>query len=112
MHGDRNRICLARDDEDIFLGPDEGRARPKKMHGAYGRADRKAAYLVGHGNDGGGFARLEIGHCVTIQRSKPSRIIASGNSRPMKTSRLRRGSPSFQGLWWSPSSIMCTPWKT
>ena len=30
----------------------------------------------------------------------------------MKTSRLSRFSPSFQGRWWSPSRIMCTPWNT
>ena len=45
---------------------------------------------VGHRNDGGGFARIELFHHVVIQLSKPSRIICSGNSRPMKTTRLSR----------------------
>jgi hypothetical protein len=34
-----------------------------------------------------------------MQLSKPSRIACSGNSRPMKTSRLWRGSPSFHYRW-------------
>ena len=38
-------------------------------------------------------------HHVVMQRSKPSRIVCSGNSRPMKTRRLSRGSPSFQSRW-------------
>ena len=43
----------------------------------------------------GAVARIELFHHVVIQLSKPSRIICSGNSRPMKTTRLSRGSPSF-----------------
>ena len=41
------------------------------------------------------FAGIELFHHVVIQLSKPSRINCSGNSRPMKTRRLSRGSPSF-----------------
>ena len=36
-------------------------------------------------------AGIELFHHVVMQLSKPSRIICSGNSRPMKTSRLSRG---------------------
>ena len=62
--------------------------------------DGEAAHLVGDGNDGGGMiAGIELGRHVVMQRSKPSRIVCSGNSRPMKTRRLSRGSPSFQALW-------------
>ena len=99
MHGNRSGLCLARDDEDALFRTDKGRLIAHEMHGAHGRANRNGAHLVGDGNDGSGFARLEIGHRATMQLSKPSRIIASGNSRPMKTRRLRRGSPSFHGRW-------------
>ena len=44
--------------------------------------------------------------------SKPLRIMVSGSSRPMNTIRLSRFSASFHSRWWSPSSIMWTPWNT
>ncbi len=65
--------------------------------------------------DGDGGLRaggIELDAHDAMQLSKPSRIACSGNSRPMKTMRLSRFSPSFHFRWWSPSSIMCTPWKT
>ena len=80
---------------DAFLGPDERGAVADKVHGGDGSTDRNRAHLVGDGRNGGLMARLEGAHHETMQRSKPSRIICSGNSRPMKTRRLSRGSPSF-----------------
>ena len=46
------------------------------------------------------------------QARKPSRIAASSRSRPMNTTFDSRFSPGFQSRCGSPSSIMCTPWKT
>ena len=40
-----DRLCLAGDHEDIFLGSDKGRVLAEEMHGAQGRADRKARTL-------------------------------------------------------------------
>ena len=85
---------------DAFLGADEGGALAEKMHRGDGHADRDRAHPVGDRDDGGGVvAGIELFHHVVIQRSKPSRMVCSGNSRPMKTRRLSRGSPSFQARW-------------
>ena len=49
------------------------------------------AHPVGDRGDGGGVrARIELFHHVAMQLSKPSRIVCSGSSRPMKTTRLSR----------------------
>ena len=83
-----------------FLGADKGRVAAEKMHRGDRHADRKRAHAVGDRNDGGGVvAGIELFHHVVIQLSKPSRIICSGNSRPMKMRRLSRASPSFQARW-------------
>ena len=100
MDGDRRHFALPADQEDVFLGADKGRVLAEEMHGRDGRADRDRAHPVGDRCDGGGvLARIELCHHVVIQRSKPSRMLCSGNSRPMKTRRLSRGSPSFQARW-------------
>src|SRR6185312_8575356 len=113
MHGDARDVAFRIHERDIFLGADKAGTLAEKMHGRRRRANRNGAHAVGDGCDGGlPAARLERAHHVVMQLSKPSRIACSGNSRPMKTSRLSRGSPSFHLRWWSPSSIMCTPWKT
>src|SRR5437868_14349718 len=100
------------DDCDLLFSSDEAGGIAKEMHRRHGHAERQRPHLVGHRDDGGGLAGIELFHHVTMQLLKPSRIICSGNSRPMKMTRLSRGSPSFHFRWWSPSSIMCTPWKT
>src|SRR5262249_2185447 len=96
----------------VLLGADKGCTVAEKMYRGDRRADRDRPYAVRQGDDGGPIAGIEIAHHVVMQLSKPARIACSGNSRPMKTRRLWRGSPSFHFRWWSPSSIMCTPWKT
>ena len=81
-------LCAASDGARLVTGGDDGRADPDRAH------------PIGDRRDGGGiFARIELCHHVVIQRSKPSRMVCSGNSRPMKTRRLSRGSPSFQARW-------------
>ena len=67
----------------------------EEIQGGCGLAYRQRPHPVGDGSDGGPFARIELCRHVVIQLSKPSRIICSGNSRPMKTTRLSRASPSF-----------------
>ena len=79
----------------VFLDADKHRGIAEEIDRGDGHADRQRPHLVGDGSDGGRFARIELFHHVTIQLSKPSRIICSGNSRPMKTTRLSRASPSF-----------------
>ena len=99
MNGNTGDLPCSVCEEHIFLGADEGCVIAQKVHGRDRRADRDRAHLIGDGNNGGGFARTEFCHHVVIQLSKPSRIVCSGNSRPMKTRRLWRGSPSFQARW-------------
>ena len=79
----------------VFLGADEHRGIAEEMDRGDGLAYRQHPHLVGDGSDGRGLARIKLFHHATIQLSKPSRIICSGNSRPMKTTRLSRASPSF-----------------
>ncbi len=80
-----------------FLGADKDRALAEEMHGGDRHADRDRAHSVGDRGDGGGvIVGIELCHHVVIQLSKPSRMVCSGNSRPMKTRRLSRASPSFQ----------------
>src|SRR5262245_43113337 len=112
MHFNRRNLTRRGGDGDFLLAPDKTGVVAEEMHGHYGRTQWQRPHAVGHRDDGGGFAGVELFHHVTMQLSKPSRITCSGNSRPMKTTRLSRRSPSFHFRWWSPSSIMCTPWKT
>ena len=100
MDGDPRDFARGIHQRHVFLGADKGRAVAEEMHRGDGHADRDRPHLVGDRNDGGGLiAGIELFHHVVIQRSKPSRIICSGNSRPMKTRRLSRASPSFQARW-------------
>ena len=100
VDGDRRDLAVQAYQENVFLGADKGGAVAEKMHRGDGRADLYRAHPVGDGSDGGGtVAGSKFFHHVVIQRSKPSRIVCSGNSRPMKTRRLSRGSPSFQARW-------------
>src|SRR5690606_23572346 len=46
------------------------------------------------------------------QARKLFSIFSTSRSRPMKTRRDSRFSPSFHGRWWSPSTIMWTPCTT
>ena len=98
---------------DVFLGADKGRMIAEEMHRDHGHAERERTHPVGDRGDRGRIlVRIELSHHVVMQLSKPSRINCSGNSRPMKTRRLSRDSPSFHFRWWSPSNIMWTPWNT
>ena len=100
MDGDRRYLARAADQENAFLSPDESRVVAEKMHRCDRHADLERAHPVGDRNDGGRvIARIELFHHVVIQRSKPSRMVCSGNSRPMKMRRLSRDSPSFQARW-------------
>src|SRR5258708_38220649 len=100
MDGDRRYLALAAYQEDAFLSPDEGRVVAEKMHRRDRHADLERAHPLGDRNDGGRIiAWVELAHHVVIQRSNPSRMVCSGNSRPMKIRRLSRGSPSFQARW-------------
>ena len=100
MDSDRRDFALAAHQEDAFLSPDEGRVVAEKMHRCDRHADPERAHLIGNRNDGGRMiARVELAHHAVIQRSKPSRMVCSGSSRPMKMRRLSRGSPSFQARW-------------
>ena len=112
VKGDRRDVAGRTDQRRVLLGADEHRGVAEKMNRGDRHADGKRTHPVGDGSDGGAVARIKLFHHVVIQLSKPSRIICSGNSRPMKTTRLSRASPSFHLRWWSPSSIMCTPWNT
>jgi hypothetical protein len=97
VHGDARNFAGAVYQRDILLGADEGGNIAEEMHGNDGRADRNRPHPVGDRNDRGrNITRIELFHHATMQFSKPSRIICSGSSRPMKTRRLSRGSPSFQ----------------
>lgn len=95
MNGDFRDFARLVRHGSVFLGADKYRGIAKEMDRGDGHADRQCPHLVGDGSDGGRLARIELFHHVTIQLSKPSRIICSGNSRPMKTTRLSRASPSF-----------------
>src|SRR4029450_5090343 len=112
MHFNLRDFANRSSDDNLLLSADETCVVAEEIHRRYGRTQRQRPHLVGHRSDGAGFTGIELFHHVTMQRSKPSRIICSGSSRPMKTTRLSRRSPSFHFRWWSPSSIMCTPWKT
>ena len=83
------------DQRRVLLGADEDGGVAEKMHRGDGHAHGKRLHPVGDGSDGGAVGRIELFHHVVIQLAKPSRIICSGNSRPMKTTRLSRTSPSF-----------------
>ncbi len=100
VDGDRRNLAVRSNHRNAFLGADKGRALAEEMHRGDGHAERDRMHPVGDGYDGGGaIAGVEFFHHVVIQRSKPSRMTCSGSSRPMKTSRLSRGSPSFQARW-------------
>ena len=99
MNGDtRNRVTgiLVRgiDDRRVLLGADEDGVVAEEINRRHGHADRQRPHPVGDGNDGRSRVRIKISHHVVIQLSKPSRMVCSGNSRPMKTRRLSRGSSS------------------
>src|SRR6266436_6504145 len=97
---DRRNLAASAQPENAFLGADESRVVAEKMHRRDRRADFNRAYPVGDRNDGCRvIARIELFDHVMIQRSKPSRMVCSGNSRPMKMRRLSRGSPAFQARW-------------
>ncbi|MGY4301548.1 hypothetical protein ACVWXN_009643 [Bradyrhizobium sp. i1.4.4] len=107
MHGDRRDLALGVDERDILLAADEGGAGPKEIHRGHAHPERNRLDAIGDGDDRGGIGgRRKLFHHETMQLSKPSRMAFSGNSRPMKTRRLWRGSPSFHFRWWLPSSIM------
>ncbi len=95
MDGDRRYFACFIDQRRVFFGANEHGDIAEEMQRGCGHADRQRPHPVGNGSDGGLCARIELFHHETIQLSKPSRIICSGNSRPMKTTRLSRGSPSF-----------------
>ena len=98
--GDRRNFPVRAHHRDAFLGADKGRAFAEEMHRGDGHAERNGAHPIGDRGDGGGvIAGIELFHHVVIQLSKPSRMICSGNSRPMKMRRLWRASPSFQARW-------------
>jgi len=100
VDSDPRHRALAAHHRNAFLGADEGRVAAEKMHGRDRHADRKRAHAVGDRYDGGSvIAGIELFHHVVIQLSKPSRMVCSGNSRPMKIRRLSRASPSFQARW-------------
>ena len=100
MHGDARNVARAVYQRDVLLGAYKGGMLAEEMQGNDRRADRDRLHPVGDRNDGGGIgAWIEVCHHATMQFSNPSRIICSGSSRPMKTSRLSRGSPSFQARW-------------
>ena len=101
MDGDLRNLAFVRSTSgDVLLGADKGGVLAEKMHRDDRHADRERPHPVGDRDDGGGIrARIEFFHHVVIQLSKPSRMVCSGNSRPMKTRRLSRGSPSFQARW-------------
>ncbi len=100
MDDDRRYLAVSTYQENAFLGANESRVLADKMHRRDRRADFDRAHPVSDRNDGGRIiARVEVAHHVVIQRSKPSRMVCSGNSRPMKMRRLSRGSPSFQARW-------------
>ena len=81
----------------LSSAPTKAACIAEEMHRDDRHADRERTHPIGDRNDGGGLlARIELFHHVVIQLSKPSRIVCSGNSRPMKTRRLSRASPSFQ----------------
>mmetsp|Transcript_30516 Transcript_30516/g.48966 ORF Transcript_30516/g.48966 Transcript_30516/m.48966 type:complete len:204 (+) Transcript_30516:126-737(+) len=52
------------------------------------------------------------GSSITWQFMKPSLILSTGKSLPMKTILLTRFSPSFHISWGVPSNNAWTPWKT
>ena len=83
----------------VLIGADKGGVLTEEMHRDNRHANRKPAHLIGDRDDGRGLARIEFLHHVVIQLSKPSRMVCSGSSRPMKTRRLWRASPSFQARW-------------
>ena len=113
VHGDLGDLTLGVDQGDVLLAADEGGAVAQEVRRGHGHAERNGLDAVGDGDDRGGIGRRrELFHHETMQLSKPLRMASSGNSRPMKTRRLSRGSPSFHFRWWLPSSIMWTPWKT
>src|SRR6185369_13337379 len=85
MHLDRRNFAGRIGDEDFLLGADEAGIVAEEIRRRDGRAQRQRAHLVGHRSDGGGLAWIELFHHVTMQLAKPSRIICSGSSRPMKT---------------------------
>lgn len=80
--------------------PFGGRPATRNRTGSGRNAGRRAA------------CRRATGGCQsTVQASNPRRSWGRFKLRPMKTRRLVRGSPSFQGPMKSPSAIMCTAWK-
>ena len=95
VDGDGRDFARCIDHRRVLLGADEDGGIAEEMDRADRHADGERPHPVGDGSDGGAFARIELFHHVVIQLSKPSRIICSGNSRPMKTTRLSRASPSF-----------------
>ncbi len=97
------------------VGLDGGVAAGKPVDRAVRqREDRRFA------EEGGGHAmaaEIEGRDCrhgvgYASQARKPSSSLSRSRSRPMKTRRLSRRSPSFHGRWWSPSTIMWTPCTT
>ena len=95
MDGHTRDTALGVHQGNALLGADKGGAVTEKMNRRDRRADRDRTHAVGDGSDGGLIARFEVAHHEVIQLSKPSRMICSGNSQPIKTSRLSRSSPSF-----------------
>ena len=113
VHGDRRHLASRVTSATFSSAPTKAALSPRKCTAVDRRADATGrTRSVTETMEPELSARIEFFHHVVMQLSKPSRIICSGNSRPMKTRRLSRCSPSFQSRWWSPSSIMCTPWNT
>src|SRR5688572_4349122 len=111
MHGHALLRAVRRDEQQSLLAKHEHGTLAEKTRGDHRPAHRDRLGAI---NDGGDWAAC-VGHGKrrqATQLSKPLRIFSSGRFRPMNTMRLWRFSPSFHSRWWSPSSIMCTPWNT
>ena len=91
------RLAFACGESHGFFGANEGRDVAEEMNSGNRAADLHRQHTIcNRSNRGRIFRQSKRTHHVVTHCSKPSRIACSGNSRPMNTSRLSRGSPSFQ----------------
>ena len=91
----RNLAVRARRWQTLSSAPTKTAVSPRKCTDDTGMPTASGRTLSVTETMEAALARIELFHHVVIQLSKPSRIICSGNSRPMKTRRLSRCSPSF-----------------
>ena len=112
MDGKPLLVGLVGNQQHGLLAERERRGAAEEMHGHHRRARRDDAGSLDDGRCVGSGVSHGCSADYAMVVSKPLRIFSSGNWRPMKTSLLSRCSPSFQGRWWSPSRIICTPWNT